>query len=64
MKTLFGINGRFFTSLEFAQKRADKDGLDYSLITTKEVEEYKDESTSVFIKENEFSYLERRALRD
>jgi hypothetical protein len=64
MKTLFGINGRFFTTLEFAKKRADKDGLDYSLITTKDVKEYTYQSRGVFRKENQELYQERRALQD
>ena len=61
MKTLFNIENRNFTSLEFAQKFADSKGLDYSLITEKRAATF-DIPKTVFIgKESQERYNERRA---
>lgn len=60
MTTQFTITGRKFITLEFAQKFADKNGLDHSLIQEEEIQEYIAPS-NIFIKENQASYLERHA---
>jgi len=61
MKTIFTITERNFTTLEFAQKFADKSNLDYSLISERQIEEYV-AAKNVFIgKESQEKYNERRA---
>ena len=61
MKTIFTITNRNFTTLEFAQKFADKNNLDYSLISERQIEEYV-ATKNVFVgKESQEKYNERRA---
>jgi|OpeIllAssembly_1097287.scaffolds.fasta_scaffold00480_6 hypothetical protein len=61
MKTIYTITNRNFTTLEFAQKFANKNNLDYSLITVKEVREYFAPKNIFFGKESQERYNERRA---
>ena len=61
MKTIFTITNRNFTTLEFAQKFADKNNLDYSLISEKQIEEYVAPKNIFIGKERQEEYLERRA---
>ena len=61
MKTIFTITNRNFITLEFAKKFADKNNLDYSLISEKQIEEYV-ALKNVFVgKESQEKYNERRA---
>ena len=62
MKTIFTIAERNFTTLEFAQKFANKNNLDYSLISEKQIKEYVS-TKNVFIgKESQEKYNERKAF--
>ena len=61
MKTIFTITNRKFTTLVFAQKFADKNNLDYSLISEKQIEEYFDKKNVFIGKESQEKYNERRA---
>ena len=61
MKTIYTITNRNFTTLEFAQKFANKNNLDYSLITVGEVQEYFAPKNVFFGKESQERYNERRA---
>jgi peroxiredoxin len=60
MRTIFTITGRKFTTPEFAKKFADKNNLDYSLISGSQEHVYLPPN-NIFIKENQASYLERHA---
>jgi len=61
METIYTITNRNFTTLRFAQKFADKNNLDYSLISERQIEKYAS-SKNVFInKESQERYNERRA---
>ena len=61
MKTVFNIDRRNFTSLEFAKKFADKKGLDYSLISEKQIKEYVSPDHVFIRKESQERYNERRS---
>ena len=61
MKTIFTITNRNFTSLEFAQKFADKNNLDYSLISENQIEEYVAPKNIFIGKESQEIYNERHA---
>jgi hypothetical protein len=61
MKTIYTIEKRNFTTLEFAQKFADKNNLDYSLISEKQIEEYFAPRNIFIGKENQQQYNSRRA---
>ena len=61
MKTIFTITNRNFTTLEFAQKFADKNNLDYSLISERQIEEYVAPKNVFVGKESQEKYNERRA---
>ncbi|PKP58027.1 hypothetical protein CVT91_09390 [Candidatus Atribacteria bacterium HGW-Atribacteria-1] len=61
MKTIFTIKNRNFTNLEFAQKFADKNNLDYTLITESQMEEYVAPKNVFIGKESQEKYNERRA---
>jgi hypothetical protein len=61
MRTIFTITNRNFTTLEFAQKFADKNNLDYSLISKKQIEEYIVPKNVFIRKESQEKYNERRA---
>ena len=61
MKTIYTITNRNFTSLEFAQKFANKNNLDYSLISIVEIQEYFAPKNVFFGKESQGRYNERRA---
>ena len=61
MKTVFNIENRNFTSLEFAQKFADSKGLDCSLITEKRVATFNIPENVFIGKESQQRYNERRS---
>ena len=61
MKTIFTITNRNFTTLEFAQKFADKNNLDYSLISERQIEECVAPKNVFVGKESQEKYNERRA---
>ena len=61
MKIIFTITNRNFTTLEFAQKFADKNNLDYSLISERQIEEYVAPKNVFVGKESQEKYNERRA---
>jgi len=61
MKTIFTITNRNFTTLEFAQKFANKNNLDYSLISERQIEEYVAPKNVFVGKESQEKYNERRA---
>jgi hypothetical protein len=61
MKTIFTIENRNFTALEFAQKFADKNNLEYSLISERQIEEYFAPKNVFIGKESQERYNERRA---
>jgi hypothetical protein len=61
MRTIFTIKNRNFTTLEFAQKFADKNNLDYSLISEKKIEEFVAPKNIFIGKESQETYNERRA---
>lgn len=61
MTTIFTITNRNFTTLEFAQKFADKNNLDYSLISERQIEEYSAPKNVFIGKESQEKYNERRA---
>jgi hypothetical protein len=64
MRTIFSIANRNFTTLEFAQKFADKNSLGYSLISESQMEE-RNPQRKVFVgKESQEKYNERRANID
>ena len=61
MKTIFTITNRNFATLEFAQKFADKNNLDYSLISERQIKDFQ-ALKNVFIgKESQEQYNSRRA---
>ena len=61
MKTIFTITNRNFTTLEFAQKFADKNNLDYLLISESQIKDYIT-SKKVFIgKESQEQYNSRNS---
>lgn len=61
MKTIFTITNRNFTTLEFAQKFADKNNLNYSLISESQIQEYNTQKNIFVNKESQEKYNERRA---
>ena len=61
MKNIFTITNRNFTTLEFALKFADKNNLDYSLISERQIEEYVAPKNVFVGKESQEKYNERRA---
>lgn len=61
MKTIFTITNRNFKTLEFAKKFADKNNLDYSLISENKIEEYVAPKNVFVGKESQEKYNERRA---
>lgn len=61
MKTIFTITERNFTTLEFAQKFADKNNLDYSLISERQMDEFFYPKNIFIGKESQEKYNERRA---
>ena len=61
MKTIFTITNRNFTTLEFAQKFADKNNLDYYLISERQIKEYVAPKNVFVGKESQEKYNERRA---
>ena len=61
MKTIFTIKNRNFTTLEFALKFADKNNLDYSLISERQIEEYVAPKNVFVGRESQEKYNERRA---
>jgi len=61
MKTIFTIANRNFTTLEFAQKFADKNNLDYSLILETQIKEYVAPKNIFIGKESQEQYNSRRA---
>ena len=61
MKTIFSITNRNFNTLENAQKFADKNNLDYSLISERQIEEYVAPKNVFVGKESQEKYNERRA---
>jgi hypothetical protein len=65
MKTIFIITNRNFATLQFAQKFADKNNLDHSLISERQIPEYKFPSQKIYIgKESQEKYNERRANKN
>ena len=61
MKTIFTITNRNFTTLEFAQKFADKNNLDYSLISERQIKDFTAPKNVFIGKESQEKYNERRA---
>ena len=61
MKTIFSITNRNFNTLENAQKFADKNNLDYSLISERQIEEHVAPKNVFVGKESQEKYNERRA---
>lgn len=61
MKTIYTITNRSFNTLEFAQKFADKNNLDYSLISERQIEEYVAPKNIFIGKESQEKYNERKA---
>ena len=61
MKTIFTITNRNFTTKEFAKKFADKNNLDYSLISERQIEDYTAPKNVFIGKESQEKYNERRA---
>ncbi len=61
MKTIFTITGRNFASLEFAKKFADKNNLNYSLISEKQIEKYIVPKNIFIGKESQEKYNERHS---
>jgi len=61
MKTIYTIANRNFTSLEFAQKFANKNNLDFSLISVNKTYEYFAPKNIFIGKESQQKYNERRA---
>ena len=61
MRTIFTIAGKNFTTLEFAKKFADKNNLDYSLVSESQIEEYVAPKNFFIGKESQEKYNERRA---
>ena len=61
MKTIFNIENRKFTTLEFAKKFADKNNLDYSLISEKQIEEFFAPKNVFIGKESQEKYNERHS---
>ena len=62
MTTIFNITNRNFTTLGFAQKFADKNNLDYSLISERQIEEHVAPKNVFIGKESQEKYNERKAL--
>jgi len=61
MKAIFNITNRNFTTLQFAQKFADKNNLDYSLISERQIEQYVAPKNVFIGKESQEKYNERKA---
>ena len=61
MRTIFTIKNRNFTTLEFAMKFADKNNLDYSLISENQIKEFSFPKNVFIGKESQEKYNERRA---
>ena len=61
MRTTYTITNRTFTTLEFAQKFADKNNLDYSLISEQQSLDYAPVKKVFIGKESQEQYNSRRA---
>ena len=61
MKTIFSITNRNFNTLENAQKFADKNNLDYSLISERQIKDFKAQKNVFIGKESQEQYNSRRA---
>lgn len=61
MKTIFTITERNFATLESAQKFADKNNLEYSLIKERQIEEYSSPKNVFVGKESQEKYNERHS---
>jgi hypothetical protein len=61
MKTIFTITNRNFATLEFAIKFVEKNNLDYSLISERQIEEYNIPQNVFIGKESQQKYNERKA---
>ncbi len=61
MKTIYTIAQRTFTTFEFAKKFADKNNLDYSLISEQKIKEYVSKNNVFIGKESQEQYNSRRA---
>lgn len=62
MKSIFTIKNRNFSTLEFALKFADKNNIDYSLISETQIKEYNAPKNIFFGKESQEKYNERHAV--
>ena len=62
MKTIFTITNRNFSSLEFAKKFADKNNLEHSLISERQIEEYVSPKNVFTGKESQERYNERKSF--
>jgi len=63
MKNIFTITRRNFATLEFARKFADKNNLDYSLISEIQIEDYIAPKNVFIGKESQEKYDERHASK-
>ena len=61
MKTIFSITNRNFNTLENAKKFADKNNLDYSLISERQIKDYQAKKNVFIGKESQEQYNSRRA---
>ena len=61
MTTIFSITNRNFNTLENAQKFADKNNLDYSLISERQIKDFKAQKNVFIGKESQEQYNSRRA---
>ena len=61
MKTIFSITNRNFNTLENAQKFADKNNLDYSLISERQIKDFQAQKNVFIGKESQEQYNSRRA---
>ena len=62
MKTIFTITNINFSSLEFAKKFADKNNLEHSLISERQIEEYVSPKNVFTGKESQERYNERKSF--
>ena len=61
MKTIFSITNRNFNTLENAKKFADKNNLDYSLISERQIKDFQAQKNVFIGKESQEQYNSRRA---
>ena len=61
MKTIFSITNRNFNTLENAQKFADKNNIDYSLISERQIKDFQAPKNVFIGKEIQEQYNSRRA---